>query len=111
MSKTITSPVKRFPGTVTLSDPLTLPQAIAMEQALKLTNEMREGRTPSKRELNYALLPGVCGCIESGEIKDWPGLSADKFPGTPNGASAELMAWLLNEVVALYEDAEEIPNE
>ena len=39
MSKTITSPIARWQGTVTLSDPLTLPQAERIEQAQSASQE------------------------------------------------------------------------
>ena len=109
--KTITSPIKRFPGTVNLFDPLTLPQAIGMERALAKVNELRDNGDATKRELNYALLPGICGCLDGGDIKGWPGLSPDTFPATPQNASAELLAWIIGEVVALYQDTDDIPNE
>lgn len=108
MSKVITSPVSRFPGTVTLSDPLTLPQAIAMEQALEAVRALE---SPSQKQVNYTLLSGLCKCVERWEIKGYETITPDTFPATPPKASATLAAWLLEEVIALYQEAEEIPNE
>ena len=108
MSKVITSPVAKWPGTVTISDPLTLPQAIAVEHAINAVMAL-EGA--SQRVVNYTLLPGICQCVEAWNLEGLGALTAETFPATPRKASAELAAWLVNEVTALYKDAEEIPNE
>jgi hypothetical protein len=104
MSKVITSPVKRFPGTVTLSDPLTFPQALAWEKALAAA---RETGGNSMLAVNAALLPGVFACIEKWDIV---GVSnppqADTFPATPGKPVAELIGWLVGEVARLFDDAE-----
>lgn len=112
--KIITSPVARFPGTVTISDPLTLPQAIAMEQAIQAMQDLGEGATIA--QAHYTLLPGICKCVEAWNLEDAEkktllgDLSADTFPATPRKASAELLAWLVGAVTALYNDAEDVPN-
>lgn len=102
MSKIITSPIKRFPGTVTLSDPLTFPQAIAWEKAIHAARECDTMLT-----VNAALLPGVLACVQEWDIK---GLEnppqADTFPASPGKATAELVAWLVGEVSRLFDDAE-----
>ena len=105
--KTITSPVKRFPGEIVLYDPLTLPQAIAMEQAIDAVAALD---APTQMEANYTLMPGICGCVSEWHLDGLGQLTADTFPATPKRAAAELMAWLVNEVIALYKDAEEVPN-
>ena len=66
MSKVITSPVKRFPGTVTLSDPLTFPQSLAVEDALDAAQELGE---VSVRRQNYTVLPGLMECVEEWDIE------------------------------------------
>ena len=105
--KTITSPVARFPGTVVLHDPLTLPQAIGMERAMDASLRLDN---PSQNEINYALMPGICGCVAEWHLDNLGPLTPDTFPASPKRAAAELMAWLVNEVIALYKDAEEVPN-
>lgn len=108
MPKTITSPVARFPGTVTLSDPLTFPQSFAFEDALNAAREL--GDNPSLSRANYAILPGVLACVEAWRLEgipEYPTLEA--FPSTPRKPIADLVAWLVNEIGALYREADNVP--
>lgn len=109
MSKVITSPVKRFPGTVVLSDPLTFPQSFAFEDALTAVDAVRDEGSPSK--IRYALLPGVLACVEEWHLNsgfpERPVL--DSFPSTPRQSVALLIDWLVGEITALYKEADEIP--
>jgi len=112
MSKVIESPVKRWPGTVTLSDPLTFPQALAVEDALDAAKEL--GEEASQRRQNYTILPGLLACVEEWHIegKGFPkSPSAETFPSTPATPVAELIAWLIEEIIGLYYEAEPDPNE
>ena len=109
MSKVITSPVDRWPGTVTLSDPLTFPQALAVEDALDAVD-----KEATQRRQNYTILPGLLACIEEWHIegKGFPkSPTAETFPSTPAIAAAELIAWLIEEIIGLYYEAEPDPNE
>ena len=109
MSKTITSPVKRYPGTVVLSDPLTFPQTFAFEDAINAVGEARE--TGSIARIRYALLPGILACVEEwhigGGFPDRPAL--DNFPSSPRQSSAELIEWLIGEIGDLYREADDVP--
>ena len=111
MPKVITSPVKRFPGTVTLSDPLTFPQVIAFQDAIGDVQELEEGEKTWPKML-YALLPGIIACVEKWELE---GVSehptVDTFPGTPLMSAGKLVDWLQGEVTALLVEAETVPNE
>ena len=110
MSKIVQSPVKRWPGTVTLSDPLTFPQALAVEDALEAAKEL--GEEASQRRQNYTVLPGLLGCVEKWDLDGFvENPTADTFPSTPAIASAELIGWLIEEVISLYYEAEPDPNE
>ncbi len=108
MSKTIVSPVKRFPGTVTLKDPLHYPQVIAFQRALEVAQELPPGSM--QIEYNRALLPGVIAIVE-----EWNLTGVDKhptpdsFPMTPIQSARELAAWLIRETSALFAE-DEIPN-
>lgn len=109
MPKVILSPVGRFPGAVTLSDPLTFPQKFAIEDANTVAVGL--GETTQSR-LNYALLPGICACVEKWDLEGFAeGFTPDTFPATPPVASAELVSWLLEEITLLYTEAEAVPNE
>lgn len=108
MSKTITSPVKRYPGTVTLSDPLTFPQAFAFEDALEAVKEARETGSPAR--IRFALLPGIIACVEEWHLDGFPSKpTLDTFPSTPRKSSAEIIDWLVGEISALYREADEVP--
>jgi hypothetical protein len=109
MPKVITSPVKRFPGTVTLSDPLTFPQVIAFQDALGAVGELEK---TTWARLRYALLPGIISCVEKWELEgvsEHPNI--DTFPCTPLVSAGKLVDWLQEEVTALLVEAETVPNE
>jgi hypothetical protein len=113
MSKTIESPVKRWPGTVTLSEPLSLPQKGAWEDAQGVASaaHVRGGMAFSWMA---HILPGILACVEKWELGgDWP-----KYPSVTNvpcaqkdtDELAELILWLTKEIQILFFDATDIPN-
>jgi hypothetical protein len=106
MSKIVASPVKRFPGTVTLADPLTYPQAIAWGEALDAARQEQ-----SRARINYALLPGILACVEEWRLGNIPANpTPETFPSTPLISSAQLLSWLIEEISKLFAEAEDIPN-
>lgn len=108
MSKTITSPVKRFTGTVVLSDPLTFPQTFAFEDAINAVGSVRE--TGSMARIRYALLPGILACVEEWHLDKFPERPAlDNFPSSPRQSIAELIDWLVGEIGKLYQESEDVP--
>jgi len=109
MSKTITSPVKRYPGHVVLSDPLTFPQTFAFEDSIKAVDEARESGSVSR--IRYALLSGILACVEEWHIEGgFPAQPAlDNFPSTPRQSSADLIEWITGEIGALYREADDVP--
>jgi hypothetical protein len=109
MAKVIISPVKRFSGSVTLSDPLTFPQALAVESAIRKGQAL--GDEGTHLQFDNVLLPAVLACVQEWNIAGVDNPTPETFPATPRTASAELIAWLIGEVMALYKDAEELPNE
>lgn len=111
MSKRITSPSSRWPGAVTLADPLTLHQALAWEKAVRAAQPPEEGTTLT--EVNIAILPGVCACVETWELEGLGDLTPANFPGSPRRASSELLNWLIGEITRVYAGEEEKidPNE
>jgi len=108
VSKIITSPVKRYPGTVILADPLTFPQAFAFEDALAAVQEIRE--SGSMARMRYAILPGILACVEAWHLEKLPEQPAlDSFPSTPRKSVAELIDWLTLEITALYRESDDVP--
>jgi len=111
----IESPVERFKGTVQLSDPLTFPQVIAFQDAIRETMQVisKDGKeNVSLAKLHYGLLPGILACVEKWELENIPEkLTADNFPATPMTAAGELVDWLREEITMLVIEAESVPNE
>jgi hypothetical protein len=110
LSKVITSPVKRFSGTVVLSDPLTYPQVFAWEDTLE--DSRTEEATKDVRRQIYSLLPGILACVEEWHLKGVPEHpTRDTFPATPNDPATELATWLVHSISELYEEADNVPLE
>lgn len=94
MPKQVTSPLKSFPGTVTLPDGYTFPQIIAFDKAL---DEALRG-DKSKSEQWYALLRGLIPCVESWALEGVPEHpTPETFPATPRAEAHKLVSWLLDE--------------
>lgn len=114
MSKTIISPVARFPGRVVLADPLTFPQSLAWEGAIDRIQALRsgaEGDALPLRRVNYILLEPICQIVERWEVEGIPeNVTPDTFPATPQRAVANLVGWLTQEITALFNEGDEIPN-
>ena len=109
MSKKIESPVKRFPGYVTLHDPLTYPQVMAFQDATAAAGELED---PTWTRLRFALMPGILACVESWEVEGIPEEpSIDNFPATPLVSAGELVNWLQEEITTLLVEADTVPNE
>lgn len=109
MSKVIVSPSKKWAGTVTLSDPLLIPQTVAFEDAINAARESGAETTAAK--YSYLILPGICACIEKWNLAGLPeNMSPEQFPGSPKVESISLMAWLIAEISKLYNEAETVPN-
>lgn len=111
MSKRILSPSSRWPGAVVLSDPMSLPQAIAWERAI--SSVIQNANEVTITEVDYALLPAICGCVEKWELEGLGDLTPDTFPGSPRPKSIELRKWLTEEITSIYRGEEEKadPNE
>lgn len=112
MSKVITSPSKRWAGTVTISDPLTLPQVELIEAGLELPAGTDGDGRVFFTVLDKPHLPAILACVEKWGLSNLPeAVAADNFPMSPRKASHELIAWLFNEIYKVYMGELEIPNE
>ena len=105
MPKIVISPSLRWPGQVSVSSPLTLPQALAWEKAIR--NAQSIGGEGTLTDYNYAVLPGICACVEKWELEGIDNPTPDTFPATPRKDSVELITWLMNEVSRIYVGEEE----
>jgi hypothetical protein len=111
MSKRISSPSSKWPGAVVLSDPMTLPQALSWERAIRAVQTHADNATLT--DVNYALLPGICACVEKWELEGLDQPTPDTFPASPRNKSIELITWLTGEITRIYTGEEEKadPNE
>ena len=104
MSKVITSPVKRYPGTVTIADPLTYPQYFAFTEAMNAVK--KEDDAPTQEN---TALPGVIKCVEEWNIPIKLPVTVDNFPSTPRQSVNKLLGWIIAEITALVYEADD-PN-
>jgi len=110
MSKQITSPIERWAGTVTIADPLTIPQAQLIEAGMK-PPESEEGGRIWLSVIDRNQLPAVIACVEKWELADMPEtITADTFPASPRSESHKLIEWLFREILKVYFGETEIPN-
>jgi hypothetical protein len=105
MSKRVLSPSPRWPGAIVLADPMTLPQALSWEKAIRSIQERADYATVT--DVNYALLPGICACVEKWELDGLGDLTPDTFPASPRKQSIELINWIISEISAIYSGEEE----
>lgn len=111
MSKVITSQIKRYQGSVTIADPLTLPQAQLIEAGMRPT-EGEEGERIWLSTIDEKKLPAVLACVEKWELTNIPeGVTLQTFPASPRSASHKLIDWIFNEIFAVYIGESEVPNE
>lgn len=129
--KVLESPVKLWPGTITLPDFLTLPQAIEWEDALndaedlipeidfeKDENGKLITKNMSKKDLRVltmrnkskyanALIPGIKACVIEWNLQ---GFDPNNWPATPRQSRIDLVNWIVSNIAELYKEASEIPN-
>ena len=108
MSKVITSPVPEYPGTVTLSDPLTFPQAIAFNRG-----RAKAQASDDQIDTFYQSLIAVMPCVEKWDIQGLPPekQTPDTFPVYPINTTSALIGWIVHEVITLLFRPADIPNE
>ena len=90
---------------------MSLPQALAWERAIRDMQARTDDMTIT--DVNYAMLPAICTCVEKWELEGMENVTPDTFPATPRGKSIELITWLTNEISRIYvgEEAKADPNE
>lgn len=111
MSKVITSPIKHYPGAVTLRDPLFLPQAELIDSVYLIYSDFQAEKV-TFAELDKPKIPAIVACVEKWELQNFPeSVTADTFPMSPKKPRRELIDWLWKEIEAVYNGELEIPNE
>jgi hypothetical protein len=109
MSKTIKSPSERWAGSVTIADPLTLPQAEAIEAALDFRTN---GGQVFLTVVDKSYLPAVFACVEKWELSNFPQTpDMSNIPMSPRKESSDLYQWIWGEIRAVYLGESTVPNE
>lgn len=125
MSKVITSPVNRFPGTVTIPSPPNFAQWMswlaarqnALLEKAKGMGEDNPGMTYAEvgfeDAYTVATLPGILSVVEQWSIEGIPEApSMETFPAAPRRSVGALVVWLAREIDAvMFEDEGASPNE
>ena len=110
MSKVITSPSKRWPGSGTIADPLTLPTVESIEAAMDFSP--KEGEKIWLTILDKEKMPAILACTEKWELENFPSdPTMENWPLSPRPASHKLINWLWEEIRNVYIGELEVPNE
>ena len=109
MPKVIKSNSVRWSGSVTISDPMTLPQVMAIEEVFG--NPSDTGGRVMKSVIDIKLLPAIIACVEKWNLENFPeAVTVDTFPATPRAESSALIRWLWDELYKVYIGEIEVPN-
>jgi len=106
VSRIISSPVKAWPGSVTIRDPLLWPEFITLHRAILLSKACEA----DEAEKATLLLPGLCAMVEEWHLIGLGALTPETWPASPLKDSFELIGWLMAEAGRLMAGAEEVPN-
>jgi hypothetical protein len=107
MTKQIISPVARWAGTVTIADPLTIPQAQLIEAGLKQPERQEDEERIWLSVIDVMKLPAVIACVEKWELADF---TPDPFPASPRGDSHKLIDFIFAELLTVYFGEQLVPK-
>lgn len=116
MSKTITSPIAEFAGTVVIPSRLTLPQCMAWKASVNASSEYLSEikENPEAFDMDKwdeLLIPVLCQLIERFEIADFPEHpTPETFSTTPRRKANDFITWLGGEIRKVYTGEQEVPN-
>jgi hypothetical protein len=111
MPKIVTSPVSKFPGTVTLLEPHNIVATLEFEKALRKYVEQIEAKA-YRSEAQYHMIPGIIACVQEWNLDGFPAsVTLESFPTSPRNAASDVINWLFNEIHAIYQgDTEDAKN-
>ena len=100
----------KWPGTVTLYDPMTMQQEAAWERAMaNFRTAIDEGLGISS--FNLAALPGILECVSEWKLKGFPErVTIENFPAHPRNERASLISFLVTSIAEIYKSSDD-PNE
>ena len=99
----------KWEGSVTMADPLTLPQARLIEEALDTPKKNEDG-TVWLSAMDEKRLPALFGCVTEWNLKGLEGVTPENFPASPRKASHKLVEYLFLELMKIYTGELETPN-
>jgi len=110
MSKVITSPSTKWPGSVTIADNPNWDQIDAMEATFG--NLTGEGERVFYSVIDRNQIPAIVAWVEKWELENFPNpVTAENFPRLPRTESHKLIEAIYTEMRNLYFGQAEIPNE
>jgi hypothetical protein len=110
MSKIVTSPLQRWSGSVVIADPLTIPQAQAIEAGMSKPEAGDDGRL-WLTVIDKMQLPAILACVEKWDLANMPEtVTIDTFPASPRADSHKLIDWLFSEIRGVYFGEASVPN-
>lgn len=92
-----------------MADPLTLPQARLIEDALETPKQTTDGMVWLS-SMDEKMLPALFGCITEWNLEGLENLKLETFPASPRKASHELINFLFLELMKIYKGELETPN-
>ena len=92
MGKIITSPVEKFPGTVTLYDPVPFPAYVTWQKALRKSKEINNS---GDAEAQMLMFEGVAAMVEKCDLV---GFDTSAPTANPLNDTLKLLAWLVTEI-------------
>ena len=112
MSKVITSPSKRWPGTVTIADPLNMAHVDALEKAMSWPDDVQDGKPILYTVMDKPAVSALLVCVEAWNLENFPSPpTAETFPFSPRKDSHDLIQWIFEEIRQVYLGEQLIPNE
>ena len=111
MSKIVISPIKKWAGSVTIADPLTLPQAQAIEQAMEGIDFEDGDKRVVVTLLDELKQPAIMACVEKWELENFTLCPDGTPPASPRLDSHKLREWLFMEIATVYFGELIVPNE
>jgi hypothetical protein len=106
----IISESKRWPGSVTVFDQLTLPQVELIERALEPVEPGPDGRIFLTAK-DKKIIPALLVCVEKWDLANFPTPpTLDAWPMTPRKESHALIDQLWRALMDVYTGEQEVPN-
>lgn len=113
MGRTVTCPVERFAGTVTLPDFLNVSQVRRLEDSFGDPDAMKK-KKDEKVWVSVAAemrLPVILACIQEWNLQGVPEKpTIETFPMTPIADASALVRWLFGLLIELWTGEIAVPN-